>query len=56
MGSFLVVVLTSNLIPSVCVVKTHEPIRIQALAAELAVESFGEGVVCWFAWPRRRDL
>lgn len=34
------------------VVKAHEPMRVQALGAELAVEAFDKPVVGRLAWPR----
>lgn len=44
-GSFLVVVSAPILHLRASVVKAHEPMRIQAFAAELAVERLDERVV-----------
>jgi hypothetical protein len=51
MGSLLVVVSTPSLAFSPRVVEAHEPMRIQALGAELAIERLDEGVVGRFARP-----
>ena len=48
----LVIVSTPILHFYPCVVKAHEPVCIQAFAAELAVEAFYVAVVRRFAWTR----
>ena len=52
MRSLLVVVSTPSLAFSLRVVEAHEPVRVQAFGAELAVEGLDEGVVGRFARPR----
>ena len=34
------------------VVKTHEPVGVQAFRSELAVEALDEAVIVWLAWSR----
>ena len=48
----LVIVSTPILHLCPCIVKAHEPVRIQALGAELAVETFDVAVVGRLAWSR----
>ena len=50
--SLLVVVSTPSLAFSPRIVEAHEPVRVQAFGAELAVERFDEGIVGWLPWPR----
>src|ERR1700679_2765088 len=47
-----VVVSTPILHLRTCVVKTHEPVCVQALRAEFAVERFDEAIIRRLAWPR----
>ena len=49
--SYLVVVSTPSLAFFPCLVEAHEPVGVQALGPELAVERLDEGVVGRFAWP-----
>ena len=51
-GSFLIVVSTPILHFRTGVVKAHEPVRIQAFAAEFAVERFDKRIVGRLAGPR----
>ncbi len=51
-GSSLVVVPAQILHFWPCVVKVREPARVQAFAAELAVERFDEGIVCQLSKSR----
>ncbi len=50
-GSLLVVVSTPSLAFSPRVVEGHEPVCVQTLRSELAVERFNEGIVGRLAWP-----
>ena len=45
MGPDLVVVLTPIFYFSPGIVKAHEPVGVEAFAAELAVEGFDEGII-----------
>jgi hypothetical protein len=58
MRSDLVVVSTPSLAFSGRFVEGHEPVRIEALGAELAVQALDEGIVGRFAGPAvvERDL
>ena len=29
---------------------------IQAFIPERTIERFDEGIICWFAWPKQREL
>ena len=51
-GSFLVVVSAPILHLQASVVKAHEPMSVQAFAAELAVERLDERIIRWLAGPR----
>ena len=47
----LVVVSTPSLAFSPCRVEAQEPVGIQALGPELALQALDEGFVGWLAWP-----
>lgn len=49
MWSDLIIVSTPSLHFYPCVVKVHEPMRVQAFSSELAVEAFNKAVVRRFA-------
>ena len=51
-GSFLIVVPKPILHLRSGIVKAHEPMRVQAFAAELAVERLDEGIVCRLSGSR----
>src|SRR5205809_4639624 len=48
----LVVVYTPSLAFSLRLVEAEEPVRVQTLGSELAVERLDEGIVRRLAWPR----
>ncbi len=50
-GSVFVVVSAPSLQLFAGVCKAHEPMGVQALRAQLAVERFDEAVVCRLSWP-----
>jgi hypothetical protein len=45
-----VVVLALSMDFSSCILDVEEPVLVQALEAELAVEGFAVGIIRWFSW------
>ena len=52
MGAFLIVVLAPNLQLFTGVCKAQEPMSVETLGSESAIEVLNECIVCRLSWPR----